>query len=78
MHLVGAQHAHEREQRADFHVRQRFFLALARGALLQGLAVLHETRRDGPVAEARLDGALADEDPALVLGHAAHDDAGFW
>src|SRR6202007_1309734 len=40
-------------------------------SLLRGPAVLHESRRHGPVATPRLDRPPAQQDPAVVLGHAA-------
>jgi hypothetical protein len=76
VHLVGAQHAHDREQRADLHVRQRFLHRLACRGLLHRLAVLHEAGRHRPEAVPRLDRALAHQDPAVVhLDDAAGDDA---
>ena len=43
-------------------------------AVLRGFAVFHETGRDRPVTEPRLDRPLAQQDAALVLGHAADDE----
>ena len=39
--------------------------------MLQGFAVLHEAGGHRPKAQARLDGAPAQQDPALPFGHAA-------
>src|SRR4029077_14069456 len=43
--------------------------------LLQGLAVFHEAGRHGPEATAWLDGTAAQQDAALVVGHAADHEA---
>src|SRR6185436_2824877 len=75
VHLMRVHDAHQGEEGADFDLREGFFLRLASGALLQGLAVLHESGGHRPEPQARLDGALADEDPALMLRHAPDDDA---
>ena len=75
VHLMRAQHVHDREQRADLHVRQRFLHRLARRGVLHRLAVLHESGRHGPEAAPRLDRALAEQDLAFHVDHAAGDDA---
>ena len=62
------------QQAADLDVDERFFLRFARGAGLQRLVVFHKPRGDGPVPQARLDAAFADQDAPLVLGHAADDE----
>ena len=71
MNLVGTRHVHHREQRAYLDPGEGFFMALARGGCLHGLAILHETGRHGPISQPRLDGALAEQNLVLPLGHAA-------
>jgi len=71
VHLVCMDDADDRQQRAHLDRRPRLFVAFARGGRLQGFAVLHESGRYGPIAEPRLDGAAAQENPALPLGHAS-------
>src|SRR5580704_11272475 len=57
-------------------MRERLFARFPRGRMLQGLAVLHETRRHRPEAEPGLDAASAQEDLPFVLGDTPHDQAG--
>jgi hypothetical protein len=71
---VSAQHADDREQRADLHVRERFLHRFAGRGLLHGLAVLHEAGGDGPEAVPRLDRPLAHQDPAVYFDDTAGDD----
>ena len=78
VHLARVRDVCEQQQAADLDLDARFFARFARGARLEGLVVFHEPRRDRPEPEARLDAAFADQDPSLVLGHAADHDLGFW
>src|SRR5690242_13107372 len=63
------------EERADFNVGEGLFLRFTGGRLLKGLAVLHEAGGYGPEATPRLDSPPTQQDSALVLGNAAHDQA---
>ena len=65
------QDVHDRAEAADFDLRKRLFPAFARRRLLQGLLVFHEAGRNGPEAPPWLDGAPAQQDPSVVLRHAA-------
>src|SRR6266404_1668136 len=76
VHLVGAGYAGHRQQRADLDLRQCLFVAFARRRGLQGFAVFHETGRHRPKPQARFDGAAAQQDFALPLGHAAQNQQG--
>ena len=59
---------------ADAHFRAGFLQRFPRRALRQRLAELHEPRRNRPVTTAGLDGAFAEQDPAISLGHTADHD----
>src|SRR5690349_21096235 len=59
MDLMRAEHRDQAQERTDLDLRHRFLMAFAGRALLQRLAHFHEPGRDRPVAETRLDRALA-------------------
>jgi hypothetical protein len=69
--LVHVGHVQQREQLAQPDVGAGFFLGLAHRCLVRGFLVFHEAGRQGPVAVARLDGALAQQDLefAFALPH---------
>ena len=69
-------HVHHREERADLHARERLFHGFAGSRCHEGLAVLHEARRDRPEAAPRLDGPPAQQDPSFPLGYAARHPLG--
>ena len=46
VHLVGVQHVHDGQQRADLDLGQRFLGGFAARRVLRRLAVLHEARRE--------------------------------
>lgn len=73
--LLGMEDVHDAEERADLDLGQGLLPRLPRGALLQGLTVLEEARRDRPIAAPRLDCASAEENATLVLGYAADHQA---
>src|SRR5690606_13384259 len=57
------------------NVRERFLHGFARRALLDRLAVLHEARGRSPIAAARFDRALAQQQLGSGLDDASGDDA---
>src|ERR1035437_4605392 len=71
VHLVDLRHRQHAEQIADLDARIGFLQRLAQRRFARGLAVFHEARGRRPVAAARLDGALAQQDFALPLRDAA-------
>ena len=85
IHQAGAEHhVHLADMRdrvdgvevQDLDFRIRLLERFARRALGRRLVVLHEARGQRPQATARLDRALADEDPVPVGGEAPHDHLG--
>src|SRR5687767_14918332 len=76
VHLLGVPDVRDREQRADLHVDFGFLARLARGAFLERLAVLHETRADRPESEPRLDAPFTYQDAVSECGYAADDQLG--
>ena len=65
-----------RIESADLHPGAGLFEGLSHGGLLDGLTVLHESRRDGPQTMARFNGPPAEQDPPLPLGNTAGHDFG--
>lgn len=51
----------------ELHTGAGFLLGFAAGGVFGGLVVFHETRRQGPVTQAWLDGALAEQDLGLAV-----------
>ena len=74
VHLARMRDVGDQQQAADLDIDAGFFPRLARGPGLQRLVVFHKPRGNGPVPQARLDAALADQDASLVLGHTADDE----
>ena len=62
VHLMHAGDVEQREQRTERDVGAGFLLGFAHGGLGGGFIVFHEAGRQGPIAVARLDGALAQQD----------------
>jgi hypothetical protein len=79
---VDARHVQQGEQLAKLDIRTSFFLGFAHGGLGGGFIVFHEAGRQRPVAVARLDGALAQQDLQLAVALPDRDRAqhhfGFW
>src|SRR3954453_11866322 len=76
MHLMRLQSVHDRQQRTDLDLRQCFFVSLAGGTLLKGLAVLHEPRRHRPEAAPRLYTPTTQQNLPVIVRHATDDDPG--
>src|SRR3954465_6480227 len=63
-HLIDVGHRDQRERLAELNAGPGLLEGLACGGRGRGLAVLHEARRQRPVAVARLDRAAAEQDPS--------------
>jgi hypothetical protein len=72
VHLPHARNADGAEEGPHLEVGAGFLAGLARGALGHGLAHFHEAGRQRPLAQARLDGALAQQHAIVQVGHGAH------
>lgn len=71
--LADVGQADHRVEIVDVDARARLLERLARRALLERFAVLHESRGEGPQAAPRFDRAAAEQD-LLAGGHEAADD----
>ena len=73
VHLVGVQHVHDRAAGCRSRRARALPPSHSRAAACSSVSPFSmNPAGNGPVAAPRLDGALADQDAALVLGHAAH------
>ena len=75
LHLVDVDDGGQCIEALDLDLGAGLLLGFPACRLFGGLAVLHESRRQGPVAQARLDGAPAQQDLGAVDRQAAGDDA---
>ena len=67
-------HAQHGKKLAQHDVSAGLFLRLAQRAFAHRFAQFHKARRQGPVAFARLNRALAQQHPAISgVGQRAHD-----
>jgi hypothetical protein len=75
VHLLDVRNIEHREQRAESDSCACLFSCLALGALCGALADLHEAGRQGPLAVARFDRALAQENAVAPDWNRADDRA---
>ena len=76
MHLVDVRHVDQGIDAQVAHAGAGFFQGFARGGLFDGLAVFHKTCGQGPVTQARLDGAAAQQHFVAPHRHGPGDDIG--
>ena len=74
MHLIDVGHVDHGEQGVDVDVGAGFLEGFAGGRVRRRFADFHEAGGQRPVAEARFDGAPAQQYPALPFSDAADDD----
>ncbi len=75
MHLVNVGNIDQGKGSIQVNFCASFLACLTGGSLTGAFAIFHEATGQGPVAAARLDGALAHEDIAFPFGYAADDES---
>lgn len=78
MYLVDVSDADHGEWRIDRYPRPGFFQRFPTGCLGGCFAVLHESGRQRPEAESRLDRPATKQNALVPLGNAANDEAGIF
>lgn len=73
--LIDRSNVDQGESGGNGNIDSGFFLRFPAGSVLGGLAVLHEARRQGPVADARFNGASAKQNFSVEFANAASNDA---
>ena len=76
MHLADVRHIDQRIDAQVTYSGAGFLGGFTNGRLFDGLAVLHETGRQGPETTARFDGAATEQHLGAQGGNAASDDIG--
>ena len=76
VHLAGFDHVDRSEQVPELDFGTSLLAGFARRTFRNGFPQFHEARRYRPVAHARFDGALAQQNAPVLFRHAADDDLG--